>query len=201
MSDVANIITQAPRVAAVPGGIYGGIDYHGEPPWDKAFAAGWRKLDERVDVTPPDGYYISHWVYSQDSARVDYAIEEPWVVQKPIPVPERFAAGIDTSLLVMDAPDGSKGIGYVPAADGTLLPLLYAHESPYDMPSVEVLKDQARADYETRKSAREAVRLDVAAKAGQAEAGAKGAGNSVAVLRAEVARLAAAVKALTEGGL
>ena len=41
----------------------------------------------------------------------------------------------------------------------------------------------------------------LAAQAGQAEAGANGAGNSFVALRAEVARIAAAVKALTEGGL
>jgi hypothetical protein len=40
-----NTITKA-VAATVPGGIYEGIDYHGEPPADVAARAGW------VDVTP-----------------------------------------------------------------------------------------------------------------------------------------------------
>jgi len=201
MSDVCNIITQAQRTATVPGGTYNGIDWHGEPPWGDALAVGWRKLDEREPYTPPEGEQITGYLYEQDAARAEYALELPVTAPIPIPTPERFEAGVDTSLLVLDAPDGEKGIGYAPAADGTLLPIVYAHESPYDMEAVRAKVDAARVDYETRKTARETVRLDVAARAGQAEAGANGAGNSIVALRAEVARLAAAVKALTEGGL
>jgi hypothetical protein len=201
MSDYANIITQAQRTATVPGGIYGGIDYHGSPPWELAMAAGWRKLDELVDVTPPDGFYIDGWEYTQDEERTEYALEWPKFAVIPVPVPERFAAGIDAPLLVLDAPDGSRGVGYAPADDGTLLPILYAHASPYDMEAVRAKVAAARADYATRKTAREAVKLDVAKSAAQAETGANGSGNSVALLRAEVARIAVALKKLTEGGL
>jgi hypothetical protein len=178
-----------------------GLTAVGEAYCPSHYAAGWRKLDERAAYTPPTGEQVTGYLYEQDPARPEYATEIPITAAIPVPVPERFAAGIDAPLLVLDAPDGGKGIGYAPAADGTLLPIVYVHESPYDMPAVAAKVDAARVDYETRKTARETVRLDVAAKAGQAEAGANGAGNSIVALRAEVARLAAAVKALTEGGL
>jgi hypothetical protein len=183
MSDYANIITQAARQATVPGGIYGGIDYHGSPPWELGMAAGWRKLDERVDVTPPEGYRVAGWEYAQDTERADYAIETAIIEAIPVPVPERFAAGIDTPLLVLDAPDGIKGFGYTPAEDGTLLPIQYAHESPYDMEGLRIKIEIARADHQADKATKAATAANIAGKAA-------GAGNSLPAVRTELERLA-----------
>jgi hypothetical protein len=136
-------ITELPRLP----------DTHGAT-WDNAadrlLAAGWRKLDPRADVTPPDGMQIGEWTYEQDPERAEYALEAPVFVAIPVPdpvpapVPTRFDVGIDAPLLVLDAPDDERGIGYVAADDGTLLPLLYAHASPYDMEAVRAKAAAAR---------------------------------------------------------
>jgi len=84
----ANIITQAARRATVPGGVYGGLDYHGEPTWDVAHAAGWRRLDDRKPFTPPDGLVLTGWNYRQDPERKDYAVEEPTVDLAPVAPPD-----------------------------------------------------------------------------------------------------------------
>ena len=68
------------------------------------------------------------------------------------PTPERFASGIDTPLLVLDTPD-AKGVGYIAAPDGTLVPVLYAHESPYDMAELAAKKQAAIAAYTARMQA------------------------------------------------
>jgi hypothetical protein len=79
---------------------------------------------------------------------------------EPEPTPQRFEHGIDASLLVLDVEDGGtgKGIGYVAAPDGTLLPIVYAHESPYDMPALREKIAKAKADHATRKAADKAER-------------------------------------------
>ena len=56
-----NTITKA-VAATVPGGIYEGIDYHGEPPADVAARAGW------VDVTPEIHLLIDAAQAEQDAA-------------------------------------------------------------------------------------------------------------------------------------
>jgi hypothetical protein len=66
--------------------------------------------------------------------------------------PRREATGIDTPVLVLDAPDG-KGVGYVVTQDGTLLPIVYAHESPYDMDDLSNKKQAALTAYTARMEA------------------------------------------------
>ena len=74
-------VTETPRLP----------DTHGAT-WDNAavelFAAGWRKLDERKPITPPDGYQITGWEYAQDTERADYATETPNIAAIPVPVPD-----------------------------------------------------------------------------------------------------------------
>ena len=87
MSDKANIITQAQRTLRLPGGVYGDVDYHGEPPWDVAYAAGWRMLDPRADFTPPEGEHVVGYTYAQDPEREDYATETPITAAIPAAFP------------------------------------------------------------------------------------------------------------------
>jgi len=97
MSDKANIITQAQRVASIPGGTYGDLDYHGAPPWDVAVAAGWRRLDPRADFAPADGYHVAGYTYQQDPARDDYALETAVVEAIPdaYPTPDSVVPVLD----------------------------------------------------------------------------------------------------------
>ena len=149
----ANILTQAGPVEAIPGGIVDGIDYHPSVPWDKAHAAGWRRLAANWnDFTPPDGEQVTGWLFEQSPSDPEYAVASPITAAIPIPTPERFASGIDAPLIVLDTPDG-KGIGYVAAPDGTLVPVVYAHESPYDMAELAAKKQAAIAAYTARMQA------------------------------------------------
>ena len=79
-----NIITNAGPVAQVPGGIYEGLDYHGEPPWGVSMRAGWRLFDGPQPIPQPG--YTSKAHYSQDPERPDYAAVK--YVYAPIPIPE-----------------------------------------------------------------------------------------------------------------
>jgi hypothetical protein len=188
MQEYANIITQAPRTPTLPDKIPGTHN----PDWTQLVAVGWRKLDERTPVTPPDGLQVTRWVYSQDPERAECAIEEPWFDAIPEAVPARFESGIDSTILVLDAPDGSKGIGYAPADDGTLIPIVYVHESPYDMAAVAAKVAAARVAHGTRKAGRVIEAADIESKAAAA-------GNSIPALRAEVVRLAKLAKQLAGG--
>jgi len=112
-------------------------------------------------------------------------------------MPAQFATGVAVPI-----PDQAGAWMLLqPVADGEPIVALAVSASPIDPVDWATRKAARLAAYEARKTARDAVRLDVAAQAGQAESGANGAGNSIPLLRAEVARLAAAVKALTEGGM
>jgi len=186
----ANIITNAGPVAAVPGGIYEGIDYHGEPPWDKAMRAGWRKLDKDDLPNAPTGKAVRA-TYIQDPTREDYAVGVYEYVDIPEPTPDRFPNGIDASLLVLDAPDG-KGIGYVADGEGVLVPVVYAHESPYDMAALQAKIATAREAAAKAKSDRVTEAKTISADAGKA--------NSVAALRSQVQALTALVEKLIGGG-
>jgi hypothetical protein len=148
----ANISTQAQRTGTIPGGTYGDLDYHGEPPWHVAHAAGWRMLDDRAEFTPPDGFAVTGYTYEQDGARDDYALEVPTVTAIPVPTPQYFAAGIETPLLVLEHEETGKGVGYVADEDGALVPVLYAHESPYDMAALKAKITAAKAAHAGKKA-------------------------------------------------
>jgi len=191
--DYANIITQAQRTATVPGGIYGAIDYHGEPPWGVAMAAGWRKLDARAPFTPPEGYQVVGYEYEQDETRADYALETVIVDAIPIPTPERFALGIDAATLILDAVSSDKGAAFAATDDGHLVFCGFFRESPYKTQAErDAMRDAAVAAHGTRKAAQTATVADIAGKAA-------GAGNSIPALRAEVVRLANLVAQLIGG--
>jgi hypothetical protein len=114
-------------------------------------------------------------------------VTEP-IGEPPEPTPERFAAGIETPLLVLETPDG-KGVGYVVDEAGELVPIVYAHESPYDMAALRGKIDAARAARATERAAAVAVRESYTTAAAKATA-------SVPALRDLVDALAARVSAL-----
>lgn len=105
----------------------------------------------------------------------------------PDAIPTRFENGIDIPLLVIDAPSG-KGVGLVANEDGTLVPIIYAHESPYDMPAFREKIRLARIAKVQEKAAR---KTDA-----QAAKTAASAANSVPALREQVAILAALIEAM-----
>ena len=111
-------------------------------------AEGWY---ERAYEQPPAGYRVTayQWAGVIDGRSV-YGVtaSEP----TPEPAPERFEAGIDTPILVLDTPD-ARGIGYVAAPDGTLVPIIHAHESAYDMAELAAKKQAAIAAYTARMQA------------------------------------------------
>ncbi|MBU0678484.1 MAG: hypothetical protein KJ626_10235 [Verrucomicrobia bacterium] len=162
----------------VPGGIYGGIDYHGSPPADVAERAGW------VDVTPEIQAQIDAAAAqaAEDAAAAELVrLETPLIYDQPI------QARIE-----------------IPAIDGHVYG---AEVDPVSGDVIGVQRESVRksqAEYEADRDARFAaraarkVRITDAAKAVTAAKGkANGAGNSVASLRAAVADLAAAVESLT----
>jgi hypothetical protein len=85
MQNYANIITQSPRTPTLPDKIPGTHN----PDWDKLLAVGWRKLDPREPVTPPDGEQVAGYRYEQDAKRKEYALEITvfGAVSKPGPDP------------------------------------------------------------------------------------------------------------------
>lgn len=146
----ANIITQAGPVAVVPGGVYGGIDHHGAPPADVAHAAGWRVLADGWDViNVPPGEQLVGFTFAQSPDDPHGAVATPIFAPIVEPTPERFPHGVETGLLVMETETG-RGVGYVADDEtGDLLPIVYAHESPYDMPGLRAkqaaVREAARA--------------------------------------------------------
>jgi len=149
-------------------------------------AAGWFERFETGDIPEGHAQTGTAWVEVFDNRSVWVRTSAP--IPEPIPpVPDRFPVGVDTPLLVLDAPDG-KGIGYVADGEGGLVPIIYAHESPYDMDALQNKVAQARADHAATRQAR----VDAARSAAAAAGGA----NSVAALRAQVQALAAIVEAL-----
>lgn len=69
--------------------------------------------------------------------------------------PTRFPDGIDANLLVLDTATG-KGVGYVATDEGDLVPVVFAHESPYDMKALKLKIDAARIAYKAAKDAAKA---------------------------------------------
>jgi hypothetical protein len=186
MSDYANIITQAPRTPSVPGGVYGGIDWHGEPPWEKAMTAGWRKLDERETILPPDDEQVTGWQYAQDPERPDYAIESPVIEAVPVveiyPTPEVLIPRIDTNGHVI----GTSRI----FADADNHPVLVIDTaSPRRAAAVQIAEAVAKIASQASQAAEAA---DIRGKAANA-------GNSLPAVRAELVRLAALVEKLIGG--
>jgi len=158
----------------VPGGIYEGIDYHGTPPADVAARAGW------VDVTPEIQAQLD-----ADAAAAQAAHDAAEIIRKNTPVV--YDHPIEAEFVVLRTPSG-KGVGYVAAEDGTLLPVRYAHESPYDIPELDSKIDAVRAKHATSKTERAAEAVKVQANSGTA--------NSVPKLREQVAALAKLVEQL-----
>jgi len=167
---------------------------------DKLLAAGWRKVADYPDLETPEGQRFARWEYEQDEEREEYAVpvavyEE--IPPEPEPTPERFPAGIDAPLLVLDTPDG-KGVGYVAGQDGELIPVVYAHESPYDVDALASRIAQARSQATEAAQAR-AGRIRAAVDdADKAAGAASAAGNSIPALRKAVADLAATVKSIVK---
>jgi hypothetical protein len=131
-------------------------DYHNlqaARDWDKYRAAGWRII---ADVPTPDGQRVAGYEQSPDDP--DYAVpifED--IPPVPEPEPVYFPVGIEIDLLVLRTADG-KAIGYVALSSGALEPIIYAHESPYDMPKLRAAIKAARERGEARIAAEAAER-------------------------------------------
>jgi len=186
MSDKANIITQAPRTATVPGGKYGDLDYHGEPPWDVALAAGWRKLDPRQAIDLPEGYRIAGYAYAQDPERPDYALETVEVEA----IPDAFPAP-DVIIPMLDAEGNQIGTARIISNADLQIIAVVDTASPQKSVAEQI------AAFVARSAKVQSVSSDVATWA-QAAATAAAAANSVPALREQVAILAEQVKRLAE---
>ena len=151
------------------------------------YAEGWRTVAyEGV----PAGMQATGWAWVVGAEVATYAPTgtEP-IPPAPEPIPARFDDGIDASMLVLDTADG-KGVGYVAGEDGELIPVVYAHASPY--PPAAELAARIAAAREARKM--EKAKRNTDAKAAQT---ASNAANSVPVLRAQVAELARIIAEMT----
>ena len=148
----------------VPGGIYEGIDYHGDPaavPADVAARAGW------VDVTPEIQSQIDADKAAEAAAAAAAEIERkatPLAFDQPIEVP---------ALVLLTQTDMLKGVGLIAYedADGYHLTTYEQHASPNpDAAEVKARKDAAiAADKAARKAAKD--ELDaLKAKVAKAEA-------------------------------
>jgi len=68
---ICNLSNQHGGMDTVPGGVYGSVDYHGQPPWDVAMAAGYRYY---TPAEVPEGYVVTSRRYEQ-AAEADWATE------------------------------------------------------------------------------------------------------------------------------
>ena len=84
---ICNLTHQRGGINTVPSGVYGSVDYHGQPPWDVAMAAGYRYY---TPAEVPEGYVVTSRRYEQ-AADPDWATEV--VEMERIPTEqERIAA-------------------------------------------------------------------------------------------------------------
>jgi hypothetical protein len=155
----ANIITQAQRTGTIPGGTYGDLDYHGEPPWDAAYAAGWRKLDARAEFTPADGYRVSGYTYAQDPDREEFALEWPAVEAIPVPFPAP-----DSVVPVLDADGVQTGTARLLVDSSGALVIVTDSASPQRSVAVQLAEYRERAA--DAKAEREAFKALIKALAG-----------------------------------
>lgn len=158
-----NIVTQEGPVENLPSRLSAhGLDIHG-PDFAMCAMVGWRLLDALPSI--PDGQQLASKTFAQDSTRPDYALATYGYEAIPLPIPTRFADGIDANLLVLDTATG-KGVGYVATDEGDIVPVLFAHESPYDMAGLKLKIDAARIAYKAAKDAAkvvmDALKADVA---------------------------------------
>lgn len=150
-------------------------------------ANGWYRL-YRDESGIGTNQYAASWFWDRIDGQLSvYLPVVADIPPEPEPTPQRFEVGSDTPMLVLDAP-GGQGVGYVVDEAGALVPIVYAHESPYDMDALRVAIVQARTNHAAVKAAR----ITDAQGIGAASASA----NSVPALRAQVAALAELVEQL-----
>jgi hypothetical protein len=140
-----NTITKA-VAATVPGGIYEGIDYHGEPPADVAARAGW------VDVTPEIQVLIDADKAAQDAANAAAQAE--------------YLAGVDV------LPRPVRGAFESLAPDGHVYGLEIDPDGGEVIPVQRESTRLTQAEYDAAKAARLAERAALrAARAASQESG------------------------------
>jgi hypothetical protein len=127
---------------------------YADPQWEDYQREGWHEYEPAAVA---EGMrVVGQAVEIGEDGVARQVVELEPIPPPPEPVPARFEAGIDAPILVLDA--GEKGIGYVAADDGSLVPVVYAHESPYDMDALRARIEAARKTHTERKAERKAER-------------------------------------------